>query len=281
MSAGGRAGVSLVSSETDGWTSDAAARRVQRSRDVMDMSALSEQLGYLIAAATTLDELWAVMFEITVQLGFQYFALVHHVDFPRFHGKAFNLHNYPPAWADYFHKHHHAISDPIHRSTYLASTGFPWCESRTLIRVTTDDELHMQRAQSFGIQDGFTVPANIPGETKGSCTFAVATGRALPHRNFPIANWLGGLAFKRGRQILGLRNFGKPSPILSAHQLQCLFWAAQGKTADEIARILGRSRETVVTQLKKAREMYGVYEKTTLVLRAVNDGTLCLGDVIP
>lgn len=247
----------------------------------METSMLTEQYAYLIAAANTLDELWSVLCEITVQLGFQYFALIHHVDSPGIRGKIVRLHNYPRAWAEYFFEHRFAICDPIHRATYMTSAGFPWSAARHLITITTGDTMHMLRAHSFGIEDGFTVPANIPGETRGSCTFAIGNGRVLPHHAFRDAQWLGSLAFNRARQILGLRGFGKIAPALTEHELQCLQLAAQGKTAEEIARILGRGRETVVTQLKHARKLYGVYEKTSLVLHALNDGTLCLGDIIP
>jgi LuxR family quorum-sensing system transcriptional regulator CciR len=246
----------------------------------MEMSPLLERLGFMIEAATTLEELWVVMLEITLQLGFQYFALIHHVDFPRLAGKTFRLHNYPKAWAVYFEENRTAARDPIHRASYMTNTGFPWSEAKSLVPITTSDTLHMTRAYTFGIEDGFTVPANIPGETRGSCTFAVGNGRPLPYRAFPAAQWLGSKAFRRAREILRLRDFGTTPPVLSERQLECLLLLAQGKTAEEIARILGRGKETVITQLKKARELYGVYEKTSLVTHALNNGTLCLGEVI-
>lgn len=247
----------------------------------MEMSPEIERFGWTIEAATTLEELWVVMLDITLQLGFQYFALIHHVDYPRLIGKTFRLHNYPQEWADYFEAHHHARRDPIHRATYMTNTGFPWAEARNLISMSASDTLHMTRAYAFGIEDGFTIPANIPGETRGSCSFAVGDGRPLPYRAFAAAQWLGSKAFRRAREILRLRDFGTTPPILTERQFECLLLLAQGKTAEEIGMILGRGKETVVTQLKQARALYGVYEKTSLVIHALNNGTLCLGEIAP
>jgi DNA-binding CsgD family transcriptional regulator len=45
---------------------------------------------------------------------------------------------------------------------------------------------------------------------------------------------------------------------LSSRELQCLEWAAQGKTAWETAQILGISRHTVATHLENAKAKLNV-----------------------
>ncbi|KAH2814572.1 hypothetical protein KXV85_004728, partial [Aspergillus fumigatus] len=45
---------------------------------------------------------------------------------------------------------------------------------------------------------------------------------------------------------------------LSPRELECLEWASQGKSAWEIGRILGISRNTVASYLENAKEKLGV-----------------------
>ena len=51
---------------------------------------------------------------------------------------------------------------------------------------------------------------------------------------------------------------GSASALLSPRELECLEWAAQGKSAWEIGRILGISRHTVASYLDNAKEKLGV-----------------------
>lgn len=72
----------------------------------------------------------------------------------------------------------------------------------------------------------------------------------------------------------------KPVPALSDRQRECLLWVARGKTAAEVAMILGISSETVIQHLKVARERYQVHCKQSLVVSALFDGLIGFGDII-
>jgi DNA-binding CsgD family transcriptional regulator len=69
-------------------------------------------------------------------------------------------------------------------------------------------------------------------------------------------------------------------PRLTDRQRDCLLWVGRGKTDWEISRILNISQETVDRHLKNARERYGVSKRTSVVIRALFDGTLSFSDVL-
>jgi len=58
---------------------------------------------------------------------------------------------------------------------------------------------------------------------------------------------------------------------LSPRELECLEWAARGKTAWEIGRILGISRYTAASYLNNAKEKLGVRTIVQAVMRIAAD----------
>ena len=67
---------------------------------------------------------------------------------------------------------------------------------------------------------------------------------------------------------------------LTDRQVDCVLWAARGKTDYEISVILGISHETVIQHLKMARERYGVQKRTMLAVRALFDGLISFSDIL-
>src|SRR3546814_6342175 len=59
----------------------------------------------------------------------------------------------------------------------------------------------LEAARREGLKSGFTVPANIPGEAHGSCSFACAKDRAFPTEYLLAAQLIGTFAFNAARQI--------------------------------------------------------------------------------
>ncbi|PJI87211.1 helix-turn-helix transcriptional regulator [Sphingomonas koreensis] len=218
--------------------------------------------------------------EMTERLGFTYFALTHHTDILDAPDAMIRLHNYPEAWVDHFDRHRLGLSDPVHRASHRTNAGFPWNRVSDLIEMTPGDHRHIDMARAHGLVDGFTVPSNIVGEATGSCSFAIGRDRTLPVDTLQWAQLVGIASFEGARRIwlAGNRPPG-PRPRLTDRQRDCLIWAARGKTAWEISRILGISEETVVRHLKHARDRYGVEKQTSLLIRALFDGIICFGDI--
>ena len=76
----------------------------------MGMHAMAERFVRIVEAVANADDLSVAMRAITGELGFQYFALTHHVDVAAAHGAAIRLHNYPARWADYYDGHALGVS---------------------------------------------------------------------------------------------------------------------------------------------------------------------------
>ena len=241
----------------------------------------SESLLRDLAKTNDEAELAGALAAVSRELGFSYFALTHHVDIRRAPQPAIRLHNYPDDWVEYYDDNRFALSDPVHRASHLTSIGFAWSDLPTMVALTTGDRQFLLQAERQGIGDGFTVPANVPGESNGSCSFANPRGVAIRQEDLPIAQLVGAFAFEAARRLWRVRSpLPSPAPKLTDRQRECILWVARGKSDWEISRIIGVQHETVVRHLKQARERYGVAKRTMLTVQALFDGSISFTDVL-
>lgn len=245
----------------------------------MDMMELAEQFIWSIDTAPTLEELRRRLAIITVEMGFQFFALVDHIEMPLTPRRILRLHTYPEALVRMHQQRAMMVSDPVHRLSQLRNCGFPWSDLHNLLRFTSNDAIWMVQARALGIADGFTVPANIAGESSGSISFALGGGRDFPRRWLPVLETIGAHAFQRARQILRPRFFGLVTPKLTERQIECILFLGRGFTAPQTAAMIGRGTETVNTHLKTARELYGAGNKALLLAHTLQDSTLTFDDI--
>lgn len=237
-----------------------------------------EDFGRAIAKVRTEADLHEALARVSNDMGFVYFALVRHVDADR-GGVASRIHNYPDPWVRYFEDHRLGRNDPIHRASHRVVMGFSWDCVATIVPLTNRDKAHLEHARTHGLANGYTVPANLPGETSGSCSFAVPSENSLPMEKLPVAQLIGNIAFEAARRLKGAHRTASGARLTS-RQRDCVLWAARGKTDWEIAQILGIAHETVIRHLKYARERYDVQKRASLVVRALYDGLFSYTDII-
>lgn len=244
--------------------------------------AMAGHLARLTEDVSSADDLRQALLAVSAQLGFTYFALSHHVDIARVGGDAIRLHNYPARWADYYDRNALGVSDPVHRASHLTSIGFCWSRIPSMIALTPRDEQVLALGAEQGIGDGFTVPAHVPGEAQGSCSFANDAGRPMPAAMLPLAQLAGLFAFEAARRLWMPRGQAEAlrARRLTDRQRDCVLWLARGKTDWETGQILGVSEGTVKVHVKHAREKLGVGKRTLVVIQALFDGSLSFTDVL-
>jgi LuxR family quorum-sensing system transcriptional regulator CciR len=223
-------------------------------------------------------ELAGAMDEIVTDLGFRYFALTHHVDLNRSNA-AIRIHNYPAGWEEWFDEQELGTSDPVHRASVITSVGFAWSRLPEMIALTEEDQKILERARAHGIGDGFTVPAHVPGEAHGSCSFACVTGERFAEENLALLQLVGAFSFETARRLHRARN---TEPVrLTDRQREVVIWAARGKSDWEIGRILKISEATVGEHMRHAGQRYGVSKRMLIAVNALFDGTIGFDEVLP
>jgi len=234
-----------------------------------------------LGRVTSPGDLEACLDDLTARMGYDFYALTHHVDILNAPQPSIRLHNYPAGWVEYFDGNALGAVDPVHRASQLTSLGFDWGHVPNLIAMTRADWRILELAGMHGIGSGYTVPANVPGEAHGSCSFATVAGKARPRGNIALAQLVGIAAFEAARRIWRVRQPGDAPirAVLTDRQRDCLIWAARGKSDWETSVILHISEDTVSQHIQQACERYGVQKRTSLMVHALFDGTISFADI--
>lgn len=256
-----------------------------RARPAVEMkgrggSRLTDQFEDQARRCATAEDLGLLLADVTRELGFRYFALLHHRCFRSGPHHLIRFHNYPDAWEEELLTRHDVAADPVHLASLRTNAGFGWDELGELLPLNSSQRRILERSGHHGLGPGFTVPANVPGEPSGSCSFAVGRGQSLPASRLQCAELIGVHAFRAARRILGFAGAGAV-PRLSRRERQCIRLVAAGKTDWEIAAILGISVETAHQYVKRARAAYDVVSRAQLVACGLRDALVSFDEAIP
>jgi LuxR family quorum-sensing system transcriptional regulator CciR len=149
-----------------------------------------------------------------------------------------------------------------------------------MLQLTRRDVIVLNAAAGQGIGEGFTVPAHVPGELNGSCSFATARGIPLQPNKLAMAQLVGAFAFEAARRLTRIHPPNVCNLHVSNRERDCLLWISRGKSDSEIAMILGISPETVHQYVKHVRATYDVVSRSQLVAHALFAGTISFEDIL-
>ena len=228
-----------------------------------------------LAGCQDRDETEAAAAALTRTLGFDYFSYCIGAVPTGDDGRGSSgivLSSYPAEWRQRYRRQAYEMEDPVFVDGKGARAPFAWRGERQGGGVTQHARQMFSEAGIFGICNGFTVPVRGP---EGDCGLFSVSGRAPPRDAHdvtgPTYRALLVLAQLVHTGAMGQRLSGHRGPAvdLSYHERVCLSWASQGKTAREIAVILGRSKATVDFHLRRACGKLGAANKVQAVSRAL------------
>jgi LuxR family transcriptional activator of conjugal transfer of Ti plasmids len=209
--------------------------------------------------ATSLhDALADIAFAFDLPL-FAYLSIPRQLD-----GAAWLISNYSPHWTGQYMRRRLDRLDPVIVRARNGPEPFIWTADAAPANLSAAQRKFLGEAAAFGLDRGFTIP--IPAVGNGievAALTLIGQGNARSFgqsidRYGPVLQ-LAALYFHRharrllttDRTIAGIR--------LTERELQCLQWAARGKSAWEIGRIVGISRRTAAFHLDNARAKLGVH----------------------
>lgn len=256
-------------------------RDVSRGEVPMSMDIDFDHFIDAMRNAKDLRRLEAILAEWTQMLGFDRFAMGHHVDLARPPDNAVRLTNYHPEWIEQSVGEQLFAIDPIHQVSARAHRPFQWTEVPKLIRMSDAQHAILDKAKAYDLAVGLTVPVNLPGEYQGSCSFGARDFDRLHPYAFPLSDYIARFGFEAARRLLRQRDGRDPEPVphFTAKQRETLILVGRGKTDAEIGAVLGISRTTAHDHVEAGRRAYGNAQRAYMVLRAVYDGVITFADV--
>jgi LuxR family quorum sensing-dependent transcriptional regulator len=181
---------------------------------------------------------------------------------------------FPPGWMDHYFKQGYAHIDPVVSRGRRDLSPFLWSECLPFARPEHSAVVSRMfgEAREFNLKAGFVVPmvtidgaviaaslggeaAEVPQTARGmiSTISAFAIGRAIELRDR-----------ERKRKVSGV----------TPREVECLKWAAEGKTEWEISEILSISEHTADKHLSNARRKLGAANCAQAVANAIRWGLI-------
>lgn len=222
------------------------------------------------------DELCA----LTDKLGFDHYALAHHSSDAR-RADTVALGSYPALWVEEMVERRYYADDPVLIAAQSTARSFAWSEMAAMIRLTPKHRRQLELGARAGLEEGVTVPINLPGSLPASCTFVVADRERFPEDAMPHAHYAACFAFDAARRLTEAHPPESPSaPPLSTRQLDCIVLVSRGKSDGTAAQLLGISPDTVHQHVETAKRRLGVATRPQMVARALFDGHLSYADIL-
>ena len=241
-----------------------------RAIDVQNMDALRQRF----TSAGTMDELHAVCRDYSEALGFQHFVYALRVPTHFADARLIMVDGYPPGWVKHYFEQHHFDADPV--MAYCAQHVAPMCWSDLSLEPGSQAERMMQEAAGFGLRDGVTMPLHSPQGELGILSFAVDAApkeaRVTCQNALVQIQMVVGYLHEAVRRVSGLLK--DEGPGLTAREIECLRWAADGKTSAEIAQLLGLSESTANFHLNNAMRKLDVVNRQQAVGKATLQGLI-------
>jgi DNA-binding CsgD family transcriptional regulator len=240
---------------------------------------LAEAATEAIDAATNADELYAWLGSFCERIGFDYFSYFA-VD-PRRPGEGVAANpmagtSYPSPWREHYDRRGYLPHDPLLSAGRVTRRAFTWDCGDYAGRFDGKARQMFVDARAFGIGGGVSIPVHGPGGDHGLLSLsgraAGSAVREITREYLPVLH----LVAHHAHAAMMERLIG-PAPDaidLTAQERECLRWTLRGKTAWEIAQIIGRSRATVNFHLQKSSRKLGVSGKHQAATKAMRAGLI-------
>ena len=190
----------------------------------------------------------------------------------------FLLGNFPQAWLGHYFERDFLRVDPLVAHCHDHATPLAWpvrapgyaSDPRNAPALRMFNE-----AGEFGLRSGTSIPLHGLGCGWGIVSFVSPDPRMdeIFVRRAPAWHLLGHFVHEAAHRFAHATALPQP-PHLTARELECLHWAAEGKTSWEIGRVLGVSERTVVFHLQNAAQKFGVRGRQSAVARAIALGLI-------
>jgi LuxR family quorum-sensing system transcriptional regulator CciR len=186
-------------------------------------------------------------------------------------GDLFHFVHWKPEWVEYYRTQQFLLADPVPR--WARSSGMPvtWSELRDLMSPRDRGRKVIEAGARFGYREGMLVPVRSGNNALAAVSFGGDRGP------FTIADQvcltlIAHAAFEAAERIGNAHWRGRPTPILSAREIECLALMARGHSDMAIGKLIGISGATVRFHLSNVRDKLGVSSRVHLAAAAVAQG---------
>lgn len=184
--------------------------------------------------------------------------------------------NYPAEWEQRYRHKLYRFYDPVAVTTRRSRLPFFWDDGAFLRRFRKDQRIVFHEARLFDIVAGYSIP--IAGHRGDLGVFSIVTTRRTDIDEAVLG--AGGSLYLKALQmhdLMARRTALVPDTEdhgLSAREIECLRWTADGKTTEQIADLTSISPATVNFHLKNAIRKLEAANRHHAAIIAVRRGVI-------
>ena len=179
---------------------------------------------------------------------------------------------YPEEWADHYFEQRYDRIDPVVARAITDVLPFSWSVTDRAADLSRKQVRFLKEAGEFGIVCGFTTPIHDRQGKVATLTFASEGNDAdflrTVEQNRHVIHLMAIYFHAHVRQGLQNSTYSKRCS-LSPREIDCLQWAARGKSSGDISDILTISRRTVIFHLENAKRKLEVASLQQAIVRAL------------
>lgn len=127
---------------------------------------------------------------------------------------------------------------------------------------------------AYGWNDIFCVPIHGPGSMQGLVTMGTHKALTLSAVERAVLDIMARAVWERCRTSEGFGMFDPDRAQLSAREIECLQWAAVGKSDADIAKLVGIKTATAHFHIEQAKKRLGVKTHVEAVAVGVLHGVI-------
>ncbi|ODN72570.1 autoinducer binding domain-containing protein [Methylobrevis pamukkalensis] len=226
-----------------------------------------------IKSLGTADEIMAELQEVARSVGFDGFMMTGLPDpGDRIDGYLM-LRGWDPRWTEHYLARDFVQHDPVVARIRATSKPFMWDEAVTGQPLSGEASTVMHEAADFGLRAGFSVPIYSTSGFQAVISFAGGPVD-LREQHKGLLHLVGIYAHNQARECLARGVPMRRPPKLSPREIECLRWAADGKTSWEIAQILSISNHTADGYLTSATRKLRAVNRVQAVAEAFRHGLI-------
>jgi DNA-binding CsgD family transcriptional regulator len=182
--------------------------------------------------------------------------------------------DWPRDWIEFYETNQFVEHDLVPIEARRRVSPFWYSDLVSRFKFTQKQKELYDAGVAYGWKDIFCVPIHGPGSMQGLVTMATRKALIFSNADCAILEMMARTVWEHCRVSEGFGMFDPNRALLSPREIECLQWAAAGKSDADIAALVGIKPATAHFHIEQAKKRLGVRTRVEAVAVGVLHGVV-------
>ena len=182
--------------------------------------------------------------------------------------------DWPQDWLEFYQANGFVAHDVLPIESRRRVRPFWYSEVISRLKLSAKQKELYDAGVAYGWKDVFGVPIHGPGSLQGLVTMATRQELTLSLAECAVLETMARAVWERCRTAEGFGVGVADLPKLTTREIECLQWAAAGKSDSDIATLVGIKPATAHFHVEQAKRKLGVRTRVEAVAVGVLHGVI-------